>query len=146
VEVSSIKILAKVKYNLVFSALKLVEVSNMDILSPNGFLKVGGVVLVLLGLLGLFALNSPNGVFWLDSSENVAHLVLGVVALIAAFSFPAGVNKWLTVIVGLFALLAAVWGFFVSPGFLGANLEQPADNILHLVVAVWALWAGFKAE
>ena len=118
----------------------------MDILSPKGFLQVGGVVLVLLGLLGLFALNSPNGVFWLDTPENVAHIVLGVVALIAAFCFPEGVNKWLTVLVGLFALLTSVWGFFVSPGFLTANLENPADNILHLVVAVWALWAGFKAK
>ena len=118
----------------------------MDLLNPKGFLQVGGVVLVLLGLLGLFTLNSPNGVFWLDTPENVAHLVLGVVALIAVFSFPDSVNKWLTVLVGLFALLASVWGFFVSPGFLGANLEQPADNVLHLVVAVWALWAGFKAE
>ena len=118
----------------------------MNIFSPKGFLQVGGVVLVLLGLIGLFALNEPNGVFWLDTPENVAHLVLGIVALIAAFTFPAEVNKWLAVIVGLFALLASVWSFFISNSFLSANLENPADSILHLVVAVWALWAGFSGK
>ena len=118
----------------------------MNLLNPTGFLKVGGVVLVVLGLLGLVTLNTPNGVFWLDNAENVAHLVLGIVALIAAWTLPEQVNKWLVVVVGLFALLAADWGFFVSNNFLTANLENPADNILHLVVAIWALWAGFGKE
>ena len=112
----------------------------MNLLSVKGFLQVGGVVLLVLGILGLFAFNTPNGIFYLSTAENVAHIVLGVVALAASFWFPANVNKWLVVAVGLFALLAGIWGFF-TPNFLGASL-QTSDNILHLVVGVWALWAS----
>lgn len=116
----------------------------MDLLNPKGFLQVGGVVLLLLGLLGLVTLNTPNSVFWLDMPENIAHIVLGVVALIAAHAFEDNVNKPLVIAVGLFALLAGLWGFLISENFLGANLENPADNVLHVVVGAWALWAAFK--
>lgn len=121
------------------------------ILTPNGFLKVGGIVLVALGILG-FVL--PGGsvlgeLFYLDFAENVAHTVLGVVALIAAYILPQGAQKGLVVIVGIVALVFAAWGFMVAgepePNWYGiTNLENPLDNILHLVVGIWALWAGMK--
>ena len=117
--------------------------------TPEGFLKVGGIVLVLVGLLGFF-LTGPTAAdsvlgsaWWFDSYENWAHLVLGVVALVLAFGVKHdGLNKWVTALVGLFALVVAVWGFFDS-NFLGAGLENPLDNILHIVVGVWALYAAF---
>lgn len=122
----------------------------MNFGGPNTFLKVGGIVLVLLGLVGFFALNTPNTTFWLDSGENWAHIVLGVVALIAAFSFGEDMQKQLTVLVGVLGLVVGVWGFFLGSGsynFFGlANLENPADNVLHLVVGVWALMAAFGSE
>ena len=124
----------------------------MNFGGPNTFLKVGGVVLVLLGLVGLFALNNASATpfFWLDSGENYAHLVLGVVALIAAFSLGEGMQKQLTVLVGVVALLFGIWGFFLGsniPNFYGlSNLENPADNVLHLVVGVWALVSAFGSE
>ena len=119
------------------------------ILTPNGFLKVGGVVLLLLGLLG-FVL--PGGQllgdsFYLDFAENVAHSVLGIVALIAAYTLPMNAQRGLVWIVGIVALLFAVWGFMVAgntpPNWYGVtNLENPLDNLLHLVVAIWAIWAA----
>jgi hypothetical protein len=49
--------------------------------------------------------------------------------------------------VGVVALLAAVLGFLnsanPSPNVGVANLENPYDNVLHLVVAVWAFAAAF---
>ncbi len=124
----------------------------MNFGGPNTFLKVGGVVLLLLGLVGLFTLNNPNATpfFWLDNGENWAHIVLGVVALIAAFSFGENMQKQLTILVGVIALATGVIGFFLGSGannFFGlANLENPADNVLHLVVGVWALMAAFGSE
>ncbi len=123
----------------------------MNFGGPSTFLKVGGIVLVLLGLVGFFAFNTPNSVFWLDSGENWAHLVLGIVALIAAFALGEGMQKNLTVLVGLLGLVIGIWGFFLGSGptgnFLGlVNLENPADNVLHLVVGVWALWSAFGSS
>jgi hypothetical protein len=54
-------------------------------------------------------------------------------------------------IVGVVALVFAVWGFMVRDlpfqNFYDlANLENPLDNLLHLVVGVWALWASMRKE
>src|SRR5688500_12567211 len=123
--------------------------------TPRGFLIVGGAVLLLLGLLGFVVLNNPSlSFFWLDTSENIAHTVLGIVALAAVFV--PGLNaalapyyRWIVILVGVIALFFGVYGFLVPPGspatpntFGLANLEL-GDNLLHLVVAAWAFAAAF---
>jgi uncharacterized membrane protein HdeD (DUF308 family) len=119
------------------------------------FLLYGGAVLLLLGIVGYLGIFNEESTpwFWLDPGENLAHTVLGVVAL-AAVLVP-GVNTALrpfyrpiVVLVGLIALFFAVYGFLQSgspePNTFGlANLENPSDNILHLVVGVVALAAAF---
>ena len=122
--------------------------------TPRGFLMVGGAVLTLLGLIGFFILNNPSlSFFWLDSSENIAHLVLGLVALAAVYV--PGLKdtlepyyKWIVVLVGVIALFFGVYGFLVAGDVSGrntfglANLEL-GDNLLHLVVAAWAFLAAY---
>jgi signal transduction histidine kinase len=124
--------------------------------TPRGFLIWGGAVLTVLGLIGFVALNSKTSglgsFFWLDNSENISHLVLGVVALAAVFV--PGLNdmlrpyyRWIVILVGLIALFFGVYGFVVAGGaepntFGLANLEL-GDNLLHLVVAVWAFAAAY---
>ena len=118
-------------------------------MNPKQFLVWGGIVLVLVGVLGFVGLIGPTAAdslfgeaWWFDNAENWAHLVLGVVALIAAYALKsADAQKWLVTLVGLLALFFAAYNIF-STSFLGANLESPADLILHLVVGVWALWAS----
>lgn len=124
------------------------------ILSIDGFLKVGGAILVLVGILGFFGIIGPTadslfGDFWyFDSAENWAHLVLGVVALGLAFWGPAEIKKWVTILVGAIAILAALWSVLgVIPegkNLLGAQLQNPADTVLHVIVGVWGLVAGLK--
>ncbi len=59
-------------------------------------------------------------------------------------------QKWLVAAVGVVALFFTVVGFAVAGDASGANtfglanLESPADDILHLVVGVWALAAAFR--
>ena len=121
--------------------------------TPRGFLIVGGAVLLLLGLIGLVALNDKSlSFFWLDNYENGAHIVLGAVALAAVFV--PGLNsalepyyRWIVILVGVIALFFGVYGFLVGsaaqPNTFGlANLEL-GDNLLHLVVAAWAFLAAF---
>lgn len=126
------------------------------IMTPKGFLTYGGAVLLLLGLIGFFALNdaAATPAFWLDSGENVAHVGLGVIAL--AIVFVPGLNtmfapyyRWIVILLGIVALFFGVYGFVVAgnpaPNTFGlANLESPADNILHLVVGAWALYSAWK--
>jgi len=123
-------------------------------LTPTWFLTVGGIVLLALGVLGYIVWNAgileENDAFYLDNGENLAHAVLGVVALVAVGALKAQKDllKWLVVIVGIVALFFGVYGFVVSgsdpPNIFGlANLENPLDNLLHLVVGVWALASAF---
>lgn len=126
-----------------------------NILTPRGFLTVGGVVLVLLGVLGMVGVIGPTpdkslfGAFWwFDSAENVAHLVLGVVALAAVYLIKdAGVHKLLVILVGLLGLVVGLYNLLGDNTLLlSANLESPADLVLHLVVGVWGLYAGLMGS
>jgi len=129
------------------------EVNKMDfknVLTPRGFLSVGGVVLVLVAVLGYVGVIGPTpdmslfGSFWyFDNAENVAHLVLGVVALLAVnFVKDAGVHKLLALLVGALALVVALMNFMGEVNILGAMLQNPADMLLHLLVGAWGLYAG----
>lgn len=122
--------------------------------TPRGFLIVGGAVLLLLGIVGFLGIFTLN-VFYLTGGENVAHVVLGLVAMAAVFV--PGLNdalapyyRWLVILVGVIALFFGVYGFLVGPGnppatlntFGLANLEI-VDNLVHLVVAAWAFLAAY---
>lgn len=119
-------------------------------MNPKQFLLWGGIILLVVGILGYI-----NGGFLsflgfqFDSGENLAHTLLGIVAIAAYLWLPAMAQKWLVILVGLLGLYFAVYGYLVrgnvSPNYFGlANLENPSDNILHLLIGLWALWAGFK--
>ncbi len=125
-------------------------------LTPKGFLQVGGVVLIIVGLLSYIPLtNSTGGIFgsawWFDGGEGIAHLVLGIVAIAAAYVLPANLHKPLVVVVAIVGLLFGVAGGTIinsggNANFYGlANLESPLDNILHLFVAAWAGYASMKS-
>jgi hypothetical protein len=122
--------------------------------TPRGFLIVGGAVLLLLGLVGFLNIFTTN-VFYLTSGENIAHVVLGLVALAAVFvpglkDTLAPYYRWIVILVGVIALFFGVYGFLVPAGnpptslntFGLANLEI-VDNLIHLVVAAWAFLAAF---
>ena len=115
--------------------------------SPKGFLKIGGIVLVLVAVLGFFGItgSTPSqsifGTAWnFTSAENWTHLVLGVVALIAAHVLKQESQaRALVNVLAVVALFFGIVGFFST---LGGTLENPLDSILHLVIAIWAFWAA----
>lgn len=121
-------------------------------MNPRQFLLIGGVVLVILAVLGYVL---PGGqllgeTWYLTAGENTAHLVLGVVALIAAYTLSASMQKTLVLLVGAIAIFFGVYGFMVAGvpphnTFGLANLETPYDNILHLAVGAWALYAAMMS-
>lgn len=122
-------------------------------MNPKQFLQLGGVILVLVAVLGFMGVIGPTpdqslfgSSWWFDNGENWAHLIFGAIALAASYWLQdEAKQKQFSILVGILALFVGVIGFFLSstaPNFLGANLENPADNILHLAVGVWALWAA----
>lgn len=118
-------------------------------MNPKQFLLIGGIILLVLGIFG-FIFPNPTAnpqVLQFDIYENWIHTLLGIAAIIFAFVLPAVVQRWLTLAVGAVAI------FFTGAGFAligqpfpnlwgGANLENPIDNIIHLVVGIWGLVVG----
>ncbi|MFO0704912.1 MAG: hypothetical protein U0517_03020 [Candidatus Andersenbacteria bacterium] len=121
-------------------------------MNAKQFLLIGGIVLLLVGVIGFFGIIGPTpdqsifgDAWWFDNGENWAHTILGVVALILAFAVPAMVQKWVVVLLGIIGVLVGIYSIF-TPAFLGANLENPADSILHLAIGIWALLAAFLGK
>lgn len=125
-------------------------------MTPRQFLLYGGIILLVLGVGGMTFLGptpeaSALGEFnWLDGTENMAHLLLGLVALAAYYLLKdEQLTRWLVILVGIIAALATVVGFLNAsaavPNASITNLEM-SDNLIHLVVAVWAFWAGFMSS
>lgn len=107
------------------------------------FLTWVGWILVILGILGLVW----EGVdaFALSDSENWAHLVLGIIALIAAYWLDGQTQKWLTAVYGIVALYFGIWGF-VDPTYYGIASLETLDNVVHVVLGLWGLWAAFGKQ
>jgi hypothetical protein len=110
---------------------------------------VFGVVFLLIGLLGFVpgitstaddGMQLLLGLFMVDSVHNVIHLVSGVAGLIGAVSDVYA--KWYLIIFGLVYALVTLVGFFDQTIF-GLLHVNTADNILHFVLAVGLLGAGF---
>lgn len=123
--------------------------------TPRGFLILGGMALLLLGIVGFLNIFTTSG-FYLTVGENFAHVGLGLMGL--AVVFVPGLNtaldayyRSIVIVAGVIALFFAVYGFMLPAGnpptvlntFGLANLEF-VDSVIHLLVAVWAFIAAFS--
>ena len=107
-------------------------------------------MLIVVGVLGFLGVIGPTpgqslfgSFWWFDPAENVAHTVLGVAALVAAYTFRALWQRYLVMVVGALALVVGLYNLMGEVVLLGANLESPADLVLHLAVGAWALYSVF---
>lgn len=122
-------------------------------MNPKQFLQWGGTVLVLVGVLGYIGVIGPTpqqsifgATWWFDNAENLAHFVLGVVGVAASFTLSSQMQKYLVLLLGVVGLGVALYNVAGEVMLLGANLESPADLLLHTVVGAWALWASLKGK
>lgn len=99
-----------------------------------------GIVFVLVGLLGFF--NNPVlGLFAVDTTHNLIHIVSGLVLLAGAYT-SLGSSMALKII-GVIYAIVAILGFFSGDMLLGFIMNNTADKWLHVVLAIVILAAGF---
>lgn len=108
--------------------------------------KIFGWVLVAVGILGfvpgITSGGSLLGIFQVDATHNIVHLLTGVLALVAARGAGEYVRLYFQVF-GVVYAAVAILGFLQGGSVLGLFGVNTADNLLHLVIAAIALYAGF---
>ena len=107
---------------------------------------VFGIVFIVIGILGFIPSLVPGGlllgIFSVDAMHNVVHLVSGVLAIWAAWS-SASYSRLYFKVFGVVYAIVTIIGFIQGDTILGLMMVNTADNVLHLVIAAVALWAGF---
>lgn len=83
------------------------------------------------------------GYFQVSSMHSMVHLVSGVIAIMAATNLRFTILFFK--IFGLIYTSVAIWGFW-NNGDLYMMHVNTADNILHIVIGVIALYLGFSAN
>jgi hypothetical protein len=107
---------------------------------------VFGVGFIVIGVLGFVpSAVTPDGmllgIFSVDTMHNIVHLLTGILAIAAIWGSGAYSRMYFQVFGVVYALVTVV-GFFDNT-MLGLMMVNTADNLLHLVVALVALWLGF---
>ena len=102
-----------------------------------------GIIFILIGIAGFIPVFTPNnfllGLFMIDTPHNIIHLVSGVLGLLAAISISCSI--WYFRIFGIIYALVAIAGL-ISEDLIIIHVNQ-ADNILHVIIALVALYLGF---
>lgn len=108
-----------------------------------------GIVFIVIGILGFVpALVSGGllfGIFSVDAMHNTVHLLSGVLAILAALGAGSYARLYFKVFGVVYAIVTVI-GFIQGDTILGLMTVNMADNVLHLVIAAVALWAGFGAK
>jgi len=109
---------------------------------------VFGVIFILIGVIGFVPAAAPGGlllgIFSVDSLHNTIHLLSGVIVILAALGSASYARLYFKVF-GIIYALVAILGF-VFGGEVFGMMMNTADNLLHVVIAVVALWAGFGTK
>lgn len=115
-------------------------------MNPRQFLLLGGIALIFLAVLGFANVIGPTPeeslfgeTWWFDNGENWTHLIFGIAALVSAYSLSNAMQKALTMALGVIGILIGLYSLFISQMFMGSNLENPADSLLHLALGAWGL-------
>ena len=110
---------------------------------------VFAVVFLVIGILGFIPGVTTDGellgIFHVDGVHNVVHLLTGIIAAIVAVGSTDAQRKFFQIFGVIYAVVTVI-GFVQGDTVLGLFAVNMADNVLHLVVAVVALYFGFAGR
>ena len=101
-----------------------------------------GVVLVLIGILGLFS-DMVLGLFSVNALHTWVHIIAGAVLLWAGLANNGANARNTNITFGFIYLIVAVLGFLGMADWLAVN---GADNLLHVLIAAAALGVGYGVK
>ncbi len=112
-------------------------------MSAKTYAMWGGIILLVLGVLGLFVQGDKFVGLNSDTVEDIIHVVAGLILVYFGFrGTDAQAATW-AMVFGVVFLVVGVVGFFIPKlfGLLPTGLGA-IDNIVHLIYGAVGLWAG----
>lgn len=110
------------------------------------FAIIFGIAFIFAGVAGFFSTFMTNGqlfgLFEVDFMHNIIHIISGVIAIMASTSIKY--SKWYFRLLGIIYATIALLGFWYSGDFYMLHMHMNfADNLLHVGIALVALYLGF---
>jgi hypothetical protein len=110
--------------------------------------NIFGIAFIVAGILGFIPGITTEegyllGIFHVDAAHNVIHLVSGAIALWVARQSESASRLYFQIFGVIYAVVALLGLFYGREPLLGFVAHNPADVVLHLVIAVIALYLGF---
>src|SRR3989337_4415896 len=112
-------------------------------MSAKTYAMWGGIILLVLGVLGLFVQGDKFLGLNSDTVEDIIHVVAGLILVYFGFrGTDAQAATW-AMVFGVVFLVVGVVGFVIPKlfGLLPAGVGA-IDNIVHLIYGAVGLWAG----
>jgi len=107
-----------------------------------------GIVLLAVGILGfvpgIASAGMLLGIFMVDGMHNIVHILTGVLAIVVAMGSGSYARLYFKVF-GVVYALVAILGLIMGGNVLGMMMNT-ADNLLHVLIAAFALYVGFAMK
>ena len=109
---------------------------------------VAGILFILLGAAGFVPALCPGGLLFgvltVNQIMSIVYVATGVLGLLLGFGGEAAGRTFFRIF-GIVYALIAILGFMHVNGGVGIEMNT-ADNVLHVVIAVIGIAAGFMAR
>jgi len=106
-----------------------------------------GVIFVVVGVLGWVPPANPDGkllgLFAVNAAHNCVHLATGIVSIIAGAAGEKAARIFFQVFGVIYGLVAVLGFYSGDQPLLGIVSNNAADSVLHVVIAIVALYLGF---
>jgi hypothetical protein len=116
-------------------------------MSLKSIAVVFGIVFVIVGALGWVPALAPGGKLlgWFDVNDahNVVHLATGILAIVAGVTSERASRIFFQVFGVIYACVALLGFVGGDKALLGIVANNSADAVLHVIIAIVALYLGF---
>ena len=106
-----------------------------------------GVIFVIVGVLGWVPFANPGGkllgLFDVNPAHGAVHLATGVLAIIAGAAGEKAARIFFQVFGVIYGLVAVLGVYAGDQPLIGIVSNNVADSVLHVVIAIVALYLGF---
>jgi hypothetical protein len=112
------------------------------------YCRVTGILLLALGVAGIFGFGIPTALSLSEPAEIALHLLLGVLACVAGFTGGpyGGLANTYARVLGVVYIVLAILGFVIPDLVPGLIHLDPVCNFLHLILGLWGTYVGYWGQ